>query len=141
VAEAVLGANILLRYLTDEPRDLADRVARILEAAEVHRIKPVVAPLTLAEVVFVLESVYGWKRREIADRLLALVSASVMEFLEQDAVSQALLWYRDFGALHFADAYIAALAAKRKSILVSFDRGLKRLPAIKVADRPESLVP
>lgn len=139
MAEAILDANILLRHLTDEPRGPADRAGLILEKIDTRRIKPVVAPLTLAEVVFVLESVYGWKRREIADRLLTLVTSSVIEFLELETVSQALAWYRDSSNIHFADAYVAALAAKRKALLISFDRGLNRLPGLRVVARPEDI--
>jgi predicted nucleic-acid-binding protein len=136
--EAILDANVLLRYLTNEPRHLADRTASLLDAIEVRGITPLVAPLTLAEVVFVLESVYQWNRRDIADRLLGLISASVIQFLEHATISQALVWYRDL-RVHFADAYLAALAAARQSTLVSFDRGLKRAGAVKVVDRPEDL--
>ncbi len=46
--EVVLDANVLLRYLTDQPRELADRVAGILEAAEQERIVLLVAPLLQA---------------------------------------------------------------------------------------------
>ena len=134
-----LDANIILRYLTDEPRELADRAARILEALEDQGIRPVVAALTLGEVVFVLESVYGWKRHRVAAELLAIVSASVIEFLEQKTITQALRWYREFGTVHFADAYIAAAASERKSPVISFDRGLRRLPNVKVIDAPEHL--
>ena len=56
--EAIVDAHILLRHLTDEPRDLVDRVAAVLKAAERRRIGLVVAPLTVAEGVYVLESVY-----------------------------------------------------------------------------------
>lgn len=64
--EALLDANILLRYLTDVPRDLADRVAGILERAEDSGTDLVVAPLIFAEVIYVLQSVYGWSRVDIA---------------------------------------------------------------------------
>ncbi len=139
MVDVVLDSNILLRYLTDEPPELAERAARLLEVAEDRRLRVIVAPLTLAEVVFVLESVYAWKRREIADRMLALVSASVFEFLERDVISQTLAWYRDVGAVHFADAYVGALAANRSGMLASFDRAVKRLPGVRVADTAENL--
>ncbi len=139
MAEAVLDANILLRYLTNEPRPLAAQVADILEAAERRLIRLVVAPLTLAEVVFVLESSYGWKRRDIADRLLSIFAASVIDFLEQDTVMRAVTWYRDTGSLHFADAYVAALAASRGSPVISLDRALKRVRGLTVVDRADDL--
>lgn len=138
--EAVLDANILLRYLTDEPRALADRVAHILEAAHRQRIGLVVTSLTLAEVVYVLESVYRWERKSIAERLLALIEADVLQFVEHDTVVQALVWYRDHAAVHFADAYVAALAvAQGHGVVISFDRGLRRVPGVTLVQAPADL--
>lgn len=138
--EAVLDANILLRYLTDEPRKLADRVVAILEQAENQRTALVVAPLTLAEVIYVLESVYHWSRTDIAERLLSLISASVLVILEEATIVQSLAWYRDRAGLDFADAYIAALALERgHSTVISFDRDLKRLPGITVVQDPGAI--
>ena len=131
--EAILDANILLRYLTDEPRALADRVATILNHAEEEQIALVVAPLTLAEVIYVLESVYTWPRADIADGLLNLIAASVVTFLEELAIVQSLTWYRDHPRLDFADAYVAALAVQRgHGTVITFDRDLKRLSNISV---------
>ncbi|HYI14666.1 MAG TPA: PIN domain-containing protein [Thermomicrobiales bacterium] len=131
--EAILDANILLRYLTDEPRTMADRVAAILERAEEQHVALVVAPLTLAEVIYVLESVYTWPRTDVANGLLQLISASVLTFLEAPTVVQSLTWYRDRAGLDFADAYVAALAVERgHGIVISFDRDLRRLSGIQV---------
>ncbi|MHB0869415.1 MAG: PIN domain-containing protein [Chloroflexota bacterium] len=138
--EAILDANVLLRYLTDEPRELADRVAAILEVAENDRISLVVAPLTLAEVVYVLESVYHWPRKEIADRLLELLSASVLTVVEEDTLARALTWYRDLPGLDFADGYVAAAATVRgHGRVVSFDRHLRRVPGITAITEPDQL--
>ena len=135
--EAILDANILLRYLTDEPRELADRAAGILEAAEARQAALVVASLTLAEVVYVLGSVYHWSRNEITERLLDLLSASVLVVLERDVIVQALQWYRDVPGLHFADAYVAALAlARGHGMVISFDRGLRRVADIILVQDP-----
>jgi predicted nucleic acid-binding protein len=129
--EAILDANILLRFLTDEPRDLADRVAGILEQAEESGIALIVPPLIFAEVVYVLESVYRWPRADIAQRLIDLIGASVLVVLEEPTIVQTLAWYRDRSRLDFADAYVAALATERgHGVVISFDRDLKRLPEI-----------
>lgn len=135
--EAIVDANILLRFLIDEPRHLADRVVAIFEAAERRHVALVVTALTLAEVVYVLESVYTWERRMIAERLLELVSASVLQIAERDTLAQALAWYRDISSLHFADAYIAALAAAQgHGAVISFDRALRRVPDITLVRDP-----
>ena len=81
--------------------------------------------------VYVLESVYHWERRDIADRLLQLISADVLFFLERDTLIQVLRWYRDVAGLDLADAYVAALAASRgHGHVVSFDRHMQRVPGI-----------
>lgn len=129
--EAVLDANVLLRYLINQPEEVAERAAAILESAQEQRIALVVTSLTLSEVVYVLESVYHWERSTIAERLLELISVPMLRLLEQDTVVQALSWYRDISVVHFADAYIAAVAmARGHNTVVSFDRGLRRMQDI-----------
>jgi predicted nucleic acid-binding protein len=138
--EVVVDANILLRYLTNEPRELADRAAALLQTAEEKGVALVVAPLTLAEVVYVLESVYGWNRDAVADGLLQFVSAGALVVLEHDLVAQTLECYRDVPGLDFADAYVLALAKSRgHGTVISFDRRMQRVPGTVVIDDPEQL--
>ena len=47
----------------------------------------------------------------MAERLIDLISASILRIPEQSTLAQALVWYRNIGSLHFADAYVAAVAA------------------------------
>lgn len=136
-SEVVVDANVILRFLTDEPRQLADRAAALLESAEKQRLTLLVAPLTVAEVVYVLGSVYRWERREIANQLLEFLTASSLVCLEPAIVLQALLWYRDVPGVHFADAYIAALSQARGARILTFDQGIQRVPGIEIVDRPQ----
>lgn len=135
--DALVDANILLRYLTDEPPELAERAFTLLKAAEQAALPLIVAPMILAEVVYVLESVYVWPRADIADGLLRLVDASVLLFLEQRVLIRTLILYRDIRQLDFADAYLAALAESRgDSAVLSFDRDLARITHLTVIDDP-----
>jgi predicted nucleic acid-binding protein len=132
-AEALVDANILLRYVTDEPRDLADRAGELLQAAENAGISLCVASPTVAEMVYVLESVYLWDHPRIADRLLDFVDAGVAVILEHEVVKQALIWYHNIRGLDFEDAYIAALAmSRRHSTVMSFDKHLPAVPGVVV---------
>ena len=136
--EAVVDANILLRYLTNESHELAERAAALLQTAEEKRVALVIAPLTLAEVVYVLESVYGWNRDAVADGLLQFISAGALIVLEHDLVAQTLGWYRDIAGLDFADAHILALARSRgHGTVISFDRRMQRVPGTAVIHDPE----
>lgn len=51
-------ANVLLRFLTGEPRDLAEKAARLMARAERGEVVIVLAPLVIAEVIRVLKSFY-----------------------------------------------------------------------------------
>jgi predicted nucleic acid-binding protein len=91
-------------------------------------------------VVYVLGSYYGWGREVIANRLLDLLGASVLVVLEQATLRQALTWYRDVPGVHFADAYVAALAAARgHGAVMTFDRAMRRIPGIRVVGEPREL--
>ena len=131
MSEVVLDANVLLRLLTGEPHDLADRAKAIIAEAERKRVFLVLTPLTLAEVVFVLQSVYDRDRKEVAEQLLDLISAPSLTVLDRPALQQALIWYRDVHGIHFADAYVAAVATARgHGRVASFDRHVGRLPGV-----------
>jgi predicted nucleic acid-binding protein len=138
--EAFVDANVLLRFLTNEPREPADRAALLLEAAEERNVDLVVPALILAEVAYVLESVYIWPRTDIAARLLDLIGSEVFVVPERAAVIQSLLWYRDVAGIHFADAYLAGVAGDRgDACLLSLDRRLHRIPGIRLVQHPDEL--
>lgn len=111
----------------------------LLEQAESERAALLVASPTMAEVVYVLESVYCWDRRNIAQRLLQLIDASVVTMPDRNVLIQALIWYRDIAGLHFADSYVAALSqACGHGMVVSFDQRLRRVPGITVVQDPSN---
>ena len=128
--EAVVDTNVLLRYLTGEPAALAERAQNVLQGAEERRVRLIVTALTVAEVVFVLEHVYRWSRGMIAEGLLKLLA--IFHVPEVAVLERAIGWYRHVRRLHFADAYVAAVAASRAAAVISFDRELKRLRGLTV---------
>jgi predicted nucleic acid-binding protein len=133
VDEAIVDANILLRLLTNEPRDLADRVEAILERASASNVRLRVNSITLAEVVYVLASFYKWNRDGIADRLSYLVTSSKFWFPEEAILLEALRWYKSVPQLHFADAYVASVALMQQhGAVLSFDREFRRIPGLAI---------
>ena len=131
VPEAVLDANVLVRFLTEDPPAMATRADAVLRDAEERGIELVVTSVTLAEVVFVLERVYGWKRRDITVGLTGLLAADALVIAERPIIELALKWYAALPAVHFADAYVCAVAAERgHGRVVSFDHAVRRVPGI-----------
>ena len=110
---------------------MAERADAVLRAAEEGGFDLVVTSLTLAEVVFVLESVYGWKRRDVTAGLKGLLAAEALVVTERSVIELALEWYAALPAVHFADAYVCAVAAGRgHGRVVSFDHAVRRVPGI-----------
>ena len=122
---AFVDTNVLIRYLVNEPLEQADRVQLLLES-EVELILP---DLIVAEVAYVLAS-YKRSHSEIATAIRALLT------LERIIAPNAALLLRSADLfeqlrLDFADAYLLACAeASGDRTVVSFDRGLGRLPGV-----------
>jgi predicted nucleic acid-binding protein len=69
-----IDANILLRFLTGEPTELADRALRLFERADRGEVWLHVNPLIVAETVWVLTSFYKYPKAQIRDVLQDLLS-------------------------------------------------------------------
>ncbi len=128
---AYIDANIILRYLTGQPPEMAAETKKVLAAAERDEIQLLITTVTLAEVVWTLSSVYRLTRSEIAAELMAFVTADGLETENLHEVTLALSLYRT-GNMDFADALLAA-----RSLLVgppvvySFDRDFDRIPGVR----------
>jgi len=123
-----LDTNVLLRYLLrDEPTQAA-RAARELERDERFLIGSVV----LCEVVWVLETGYGFSRAEIGATLEKILATAQFEIEAKDLARAALDDFRDSTA-DFSDCLVgrrnrAAGAAET----VTFDRSLRGLAGFRL---------
>jgi predicted nucleic acid-binding protein len=116
-----LDTSVLVRYATDDPQDMAQRAAQLIESeAEL-----IVTETALNETAHVLRRVYGLRREEAVDVLLALLQRSNIDFqpLDKALVIAALLLCRPSGRVSFGDALIwAAARARFPSSVYSFDQ-------------------
>jgi predicted nucleic-acid-binding protein len=123
-----LDTNVLVRYLVRDDPVQAARAARELERDEQFFIGAVV----LCELVWVLESGYGFNRHEIAEALDRIFTTAQFEIEDKDIAFGALQDFRRSPA-DFADCVIgrrnrAAGAAET----VTFDKTLKGLEGFRV---------
>ncbi|MEW6033429.1 MAG: PIN domain-containing protein [Chloroflexota bacterium] len=103
-----LDTSVIVRYLTGDPPELAEKAAEIIDGVEPLRVTDVV----LAETAYVLTSVYGISRSVVVDHLIAfLQKENISPFaLDKGLVLQALLLCRPSGRVSFADAMVWAAA-------------------------------
>lgn len=111
-----LDTSMLVRYLTDDPPNLAEQAAKVIDHEEGLQVTDVV----LAEAAYVLTSFYRVPRNLVVDHLIAfLQKENVTTFaLDKGTVLQALLLCKPSGRVSFADAMVWAAARSSGSNLV-----------------------
>lgn len=124
-----VDANVLLRFLTGEPEEMAERAARLIGRAESGEVLLVVTPLVVAEMVWVLKSFYRHALSDIARVLVPLLSADGLEVEDREIMVRALELARDEN-VDFVDAVLALQAARADETVCTFDEtDFRRLPA------------
>lgn len=121
-----LDANVLLRFLTGSPPELAGRAERLLEEAQRGGVPLRVHPVVVAETVWVLESFYEYSKQEISGVLIPLLEQPALRVEGAKTVVRALETMAQ-GNVDFADALLAETARSRGEGVVSFDRDFRRL--------------
>ena len=121
-----IDANVVVRFLTDDPKEMADRSELLLQQADPGEVILRVATLVVAEVVWVLGSFYKWPRSDIALGLSQFLLRDGLEVEEQELVIDALQLMSSAN-VSFVDAYLAESARRAGEPVVSFDRNFGRL--------------
>ncbi|HZD56365.1 MAG TPA: PIN domain-containing protein [Anaerolineales bacterium] len=112
----LLATSMVVRYLTGDPSDLAERASQVIDQEEDLQISDVV----IVETAYVLTSFYKVPREVVVDNLiLFLQKKNIHPFaLDKDSLLQALLLCRPSGRVSFADALIWAVAKSTEEKVV-----------------------
>ena len=121
-----LDANVLLRFLTGSPPELAERAAGLLERAQRGEISLRVHSVVVAETVWVLESFYGYSKEDISGVLIPLLQQPALRVEGARTVVRALEAMAQKN-VDFADALLAETARSRGGSVASFDKDFRRL--------------
>jgi len=127
-----LDTNILVRYLTqddpDQSRKAAHEIEKGLSAGHVFFI----ADIVMCELVWVLETAYGYDRREIVPVLENILRTKQFQFGNKDLLWKSLSDYQNKKG-DFADHLIGRAGHKAGcSETITFDAGLKNNPVFRV---------
>jgi len=127
-----VDTNVLVRYLVqDDPRQ-GRRAGAFIEAAGPDAEQILIGNIVLCELVWVLESAYGYKKAEIADTLEKLLQVAAFRFENKDIVRAALGEYR-VAAPDFADCLIGRIHRWLGcETTVTFDTALRKLPTFQL---------
>lgn len=127
---ALVDANIFLRYLTGDVPEQASKARELLERAEREDESLVTTVLTIAEIVWVLESVYELDRSSIRAKVVAILGLPGLTVEDQEILLQAIVWYEEKN-VDFADAYSAAwMEARGLDEVYTFDQDFDRFEGL-----------
>jgi predicted nucleic-acid-binding protein len=105
---AFLDTSYIVRYLTDDPPEMALQASQVIDSEE----PLVLSEMVLLETAYVLTSVYKAPRAELVDTLMELVQRANLEManLPKAHVLEALRVCRDSKRHSFTDAMVWAQA-------------------------------
>ena len=105
---AFLDTNMVVRYITGMPSEMATRAAQVID----HLDNLWVTPVVVAETAHVLMSVYQVPRAEVVDHLIAFMLKKNINShaIDEELIIQGLLLGRPSGGVSVADVLIWAEA-------------------------------
>lgn len=121
----LVDTNILLRFFTGEPPEMAERARELIAQADTGKLLLEISSLVVAEAIYTLESYYEMSKAEVCDKLLVFLRSRGIHAQESEVVLDALARYRSL-PVHFADAYLAAQAVACDLPIYSFDEDFAR---------------
>ena len=127
-----LDTNILVRYLTQDDPDQSRKATNEIEKGLSSGYMFFIADIVMCELVWVLETAYGYDRREIVPVLENILRTKQFQFENKDLLWKGFSDYRNKKG-DFADHLIGRAGHKagcRETI--TFDAGLKNNPIFRV---------
>jgi predicted nucleic acid-binding protein len=124
-----LDANVVLRFLTGDPEEMAREARGLFERAEQGEVALFLPVLVVAEIVWVLHSFYDHDLPAIDETLSGFLTAPGIEAEDLDVVLESLHLAATRN-VDFVDAYLAARATREGAPVCTFDASdFERLPA------------
>ncbi|MFH5831502.1 PIN domain-containing protein [Halalkalibaculum sp. DA3122] len=121
-----LDTNILVRYLTEDDPEQADRVQELFDSYK-SEATFIINEVILAELDWVLTSVYGYSRKEFLMVIEQIFETKHISFSQPTVVKKAIREYASSSA-DFLDCYIGILNKKMDTkITFTFDKAASNL--------------
>jgi predicted nucleic-acid-binding protein len=127
-----LDTNILVRYLTQDDPDQSKKAAREIDRGLSAGHMFFIADIVMCELVWVLETAYGYDRQEISPILENILRTKQFRFENKDLLWKSLAYYRSKKG-DFADHLIGLIGLNAGCHeTITFDVGLKHHSVFRV---------
>lgn len=126
-----LNTNLILRHLTQDDPNLSPRATALMRRIAAGDLTVRTADTAVFETVYTLQRFYRVPRADIRQALTALLALPGIQLRGKRRYRRVFALYVTYPGLSFADCYhVALMESQRLSELISFDRGLDRVPTI-----------
>ncbi len=129
MSKNLIDTNLIIRFLVNDDPPKVTRVEKLLKD---KNNKNILLDTVVTEIVWVLNSYYSLNKKEIIEKVRALIHVDTVEcnaFLLNRALS---LWMDN--NISYIDAYVTAIAELGNITLYSYDRKLTSIPTITVKE-------
>jgi predicted nucleic-acid-binding protein len=124
--------NIFIRFFTDDMPEHTKISKKILNGLLEDKYELYICDLVFAEIVYVLESYYKLTKKNILEKMFAILKFKNLVVENKSIIIEALEIY-DEKNIDFTDAYMACHARKAScNKIFSFDKDFKGIDFLKV---------
>lgn len=120
--------NLLIRHLTHDNAEQAEKVHVLFDDAGLRQEPIFVGHIVLSEVTWVLRAVYGFAKPQISLALQALLDDGAFHFQDRPLIEEALSLYKRH-ASQFSDHLLGAVAKHQgASTTYTIDKTVGKFP-------------
>jgi len=126
MTKALVDANGILRYLTNDLAPHAEKFEKRLDQVKEKNLKLYLLPITIVEVVFHLKNTYKFSYPNTSKIILDFIKSSGIVTRNKDLVIRSLKVFAE-NKIDFVDVYLAEKAKSEKLKVLSFDKDFDKL--------------
>lgn len=125
----LVDSNIIIRFITKDDSKKAEICRQLIER-ELDSENLLLSDMAMAEIIWVLESVYKLKKDEIKEKIEAILNSKGLNFQNKILLSEAIIIYSTYN-IDFIDAYQSVLMQQNDiDTVYSYDKDYDKLKNI-----------
>jgi len=123
--------NLFIRFFTGDSDNQSQESKKFLNQVSKGKYELFVCDLIVAEIIYVLESIYHLDRNEVVEKILAIAETDNTIIENRQVILGALDLYEEKN-IDFIDAYLASHSIKNNCDTVfTFDKDFRKIDFIK----------
>jgi predicted nucleic acid-binding protein len=124
----IIDANVILRFFLEDDEDQFLKAKAFMQRLELAQEDALITEIVFAEVIWVLNKIYGIPRREISDKFSKVLNyKGIRTMLDKKIFIESMRLYAE-QSMDIQDIFLAVVARNNDCSIVTFDRtDFKRL--------------